>query len=206
MDSYQSPIILNHECSIDIQQHIHIKGTNYGAKYNDKKHIYEVSNKIILRLNSKEYRLIEYHFHIPSEHNINDRFYKAEIHYVFQEINEKNHERHLRENYDNDICMDICGCGRREEDDDGHILVIGRVISSVKNVGDSVDLTKLQVNAPSFYYEYDGTLTTGNFAPVRWLVGDNPLRFNIEQLLDIAKPARSIQTSDGRIILYAKNC
>ena len=42
-----------------------------------------------------------------------------------------------------------------------------------------------------------------HFSPVRWLVGDEPIRLNIEEISHFAKDARPIQESDGRIILFS---
>lgn len=38
-----------------------------------------VNDKIILKVNNQYYQLVEYHFHVPEDHNI----YQSEIHYVF---------------------------------------------------------------------------------------------------------------------------
>ena len=54
------------------------------------------------------------------------------------------------------------------------------------------------------YYEYDGTLTTGELKPVRWIIGKYPIYLNIKQIECIAKPARPIQDLDGRIILLSR--
>jgi len=207
--SYQSPIFLNHKNIIDIQQSISIIGINKDAKYNEQKRIFEVAASVILQLRNVRYRLVEYHFHMPNEHKMYNKTYDAEIHYVFRQIDPKNHNKE----YDSDDCMDICGCGKRELSNGlykaDNILVIGHVIGSQYNHGrtihnDIIDLTQLQVKLPRYYYEYDGSLTTGDFAPVRWLVGDEPLYIPIENLVGISKPARPIQANDGRIILYAK--
>jgi len=124
---------------------------------------------------------------------INDKIYPSEIHYVFVELGKKkcfdsNHK-----------CSNICGGVASE---DGNIFVIGRVIDFSpyylnKNV------FKTQVELTNEYYEYDGTLTFGTFDPVRWVVGDEPVLYNLEELLNHSKTARPLQPLNGRIILFS---
>ena len=69
--SYQSPIELDKKDAIFINkmdQNITIKGENRGAIYDPVKFVFNVVDNIILQINSKTYKLIEYHFHSPSEH------------------------------------------------------------------------------------------------------------------------------------------
>lgn len=203
--SYQSPIVLHHCCSLDIKKPIYIKGKNVCAKYNCEKHVFEVKSRVIIKVNSIRYQLSEYHFHVPGEHIVNDKLYSAEIHYVFVQL--KNCERKLPKHH---ICQNICHCCEINEkyekyekckcDDDRNTLVIGRVINPTEKCR---DLSNIQVEIPDCYYEYDGTLTTGNYAPVRWLVGDDPVCFNICEIKKFAKPARPIQPLDGRIVLFS---
>jgi carbonic anhydrase len=199
---YQSPICLHHCSSIDIKKPICIKGKNYCAKYNCHKHVFEVTSRVIVKVNHNRYQLSEYHFHVPGEHVVNDRIYSAEVHYVFVQLDHC--EKYLPKKY---VCHNICHCCETKEhfenkchDDNRNILVIARVINPTDKCS---DLSNIQVEIPSCYYEYDGTLTTGNFAPVRWVVGDDPICFNICELRKIAKPARPIQPLDGRIILFS---
>jgi len=194
--AYQSPISLNHKDNIQINQAVDIIGKNNGAKYNDVTYNFEVLDKIILKIDGNRYYLDEYHFHIPAEHVINEHRYKAEVHFVFIELpegvrysNRENRHRHGR---------DICGCAKSHDFDAANVLVIGRTII---NESDYYDLSKLQVDFPQMYYEYDGTLTTPTYSPVRWIVGDEPIRLNIINLISVSKPARQTQESDGRIIL-----
>jgi carbonic anhydrase len=201
--SYQSPIVLHHCCSIDIEKPISIKGENIGSQFDTEKHIFKVQNTILLRANGRKYRLEEYHFHVPCEHIVDNTIYPAEIHYVFHEMGQNLLQDVLEyrtETSKPSASVSACPCC--EEHDDRNILVVGRCITSVRS-GDAVDISRFPVQIPSSYYEYDGSLTTGNFTPVRWIVGDDPLRIDIEQLLPIAKPARPVQDGQGRILLYS---
>jgi len=187
--SYQSPISLDVCNSIDFYQHIHLDGINKGSQYNSEKKIFEVQDKIFLKVNGRKYQLDEYHFHNPSEHKINGMNYEAEIHYVFIEL------EHGKNTKNNNECLDICNCCGHDE----NILVIGRTICESEKIK---DLTKIQVKIPDKYYEYDGSLTTGNYSPVRWIVGENHIHFNITEISKIAKTSRPLQNLDGRILLY----
>lgn len=203
---YQSPILLHHccSCNITINEPVGIRGINYGAVYDASKHIFVVKDKIIIKFNSNKYQLEEYHFHIPGEHDLNGQIYESEIHYVFVQLTHG--EKYREHNY---VCRNVCSCRTdfhdnitmvNADENDRNILVIGRVIRPTEK---RYDLSKIQVDLPACYYMYDGTLTTGNFSPVRWLVGDEPIRLNIEEISHFAKDARPIQESDGRIILFS---
>ena len=189
-NAYQSPIALDKFDAIEFSQNICIEGENKGAIFNEIKKIYEVQDKIYLTLNGRKFQLDEYHFHTPSEHKVNYKIHDAEIHYVFVEVARNREEKR------NTHCLDICSCSDHHED---NVLVIGRLINDTSKIK---DLTKLQVKVPSEYYEYDGTLKSGVFSPVRWIVGENHIHYNIEEIAEVAKTARSIQDLDGRIVLY----
>jgi hypothetical protein len=83
--SYQSPIFLNDDDLIKINKDIIIYGKNNGAIYNKYNKTFNVVDKLVLKTNDKKYRLMEYHFHIPSEHYLNNKRYSAEVHYIFEE-------------------------------------------------------------------------------------------------------------------------
>ena len=99
------------------------------------------------------------------------------------------------------VHYDICGHGHSSTEN-LNTFVIGRVIEDEEELK---DLTTVQVKLSLPYYEYDGTLTTESFLPLRWVVGRQPVHFNIEQLTPIAKPARPLQNLDGRIVLYSRD-
>jgi len=196
--SYQSPITLDKSNIIKIRQNLHLHGENKCAEYNCESKIYEVKDNIVLRIRSKYYRLLEYHFHVPGEHIIDHECYKSEIHYVFVEITDDltpySREQHFTRDGE---FPDVCSC--KMPHNPSNILVIGRVIT---NSEEKECLEKIKVKEPEKYFMYDGSLTTGNYAPVRWIVGQKPVDMNIEEIEKIAKKERPIQKLDGRIILY----
>ena len=194
---YQSPIPLNLTDELfPIKQSIDLRGKNKGAKYNHHDHIFELRNKIVMRIDNKKYRLVEYHFHTPSEHTINCKRYPAEIHYVFYEI-KKDHKKHHKKHKKT---MDVCGCKNVDDED---ILVIGRLIKNSHRCSD-VNLKYLQVDLPSTYFEYDGSLTGegDGTVPVRWIVGKHPIKLPLCEIIKVTKAARPLQPLDDRIVLF----
>jgi len=197
MSSYQSPICLNLCDVLKIEQKLYINGINNGATYNETKKIFEMNDCIILIIDSKIYQMIEYHFHIPSEHVINNENFSSEIHYVFVELNDSSQYM----TFEHGCCPDVCNCCL--ENIDNNILVIGRTILDSEH---HTILEKIQPKIPKHYFEYDGTLTTGFYSPVRWIVGGHPIEYNIEDISKYTKLSRPIQKLDGRLVLYNGNC
>jgi len=193
---YNSPICLDKYNTIPISQHICCRGENTGAIYDASMKIYEVQDFIELEVGSRKYQLLEYHFHLPCEHIVCNEHNPAEIHYVFLEEDEVGKFRR------GNISPDVCGCCDTS-DLAGNILVIGRTIRH--DVSEIDDLEKFPVRFPKKYFMYDGTLTTGDFAPVRWLVGRDPIYMNVLDVAPVAKHARATQNEDGRIILYVRS-
>jgi carbonic anhydrase len=198
ISAYQSPILLNKRDAIHIHQPLEIIGINHHAIYDASSKIFIIQKPIYLVIENKKYKWLEYHFHIPAEHIVQNKEYKAEIHYVFKECDSM-------ADCDNDeiidTCADLCGCCHSN---DPYILVIGRTISDTKE--DAANLYKLQPKLPLQYFEYDGTLTTGTYSPVRWLVGLGSISLSIKDIVPFAKTARLIQPFDGRIKLFCHNC
>ena len=103
--------------------------------------------------------------------------------------------------------IDTNCCGFKEPVE-GDILVLGQFIKKSKKSKKKdkpVDLDKIQPIAPSKYYEYDGTLTTGDFLPVRWIIDNSIISLNIDEIIPIAKDSHPIQSLNGRIILFNTN-
>ena len=203
---YQSPIDLNYTNSLDVSQLVEIKGKNKKAKYIPENKIFLVQDKVILTLNEISYQLIEYHFHMPGEHEIKGKKYPAELHYVFYKINDKkenkkddNKENNRKDDKKEDNCYDVCGGKNIPQEE--NILVIGRVIKN--DLCREIDLTELRVDLPSKYFEYDGSLTgPGDGATaVRWVFGNNYIKLPLKEIKPIAKGSRSIKPLDNRIIL-----
>jgi len=208
---YQSPIDLRKEdIDFKISQEIELHGKNRGASLTASK-TYVSDNKIILEVDDRRYRLVEYHLHhFPnllgcrdSEHALEGKKFDAEIHYVFQEL-----ERETDEHRNDHTKIDVCS-GHVPENA-GDLLVIGRFIKFTSH-GHHEDFTKLQVEVPCKYFEYDGALTgessegVVDCAPVRWIVGIRPLKFNGDEFTpQNTKTTRCLKSLDGRLILFSK--
>lgn len=192
--AYQSPIALDKKESIRICQTLDVCGNNDGAVYDASSHIFIIQDPIYLTLRSEKYKLIEYHFHVPGEHVVENKTYMSEIHYVFMNCDSYNDQTKETN------CIDVCGCCNTTNSD---ILVIGRVIRNDNSI--HYDLNKLNIRVPYKYFEYDGTLTTGTYSPVRWLIGIHAIELCVNDIIPIAKTARSLQSFDGRIKLFCCN-
>ena len=191
---YQSPIALTKDDLLYICQKIDLKGKNCGAKYNQDAKIFEIEDKIVLKVNSKLYSLVEYHFHVKGEHTINSHEYPSEIHYVFYEME---HQKDFKKCNGSDICG-----GHFPTNE--NILVIGRLI---KNGKCDKNLFKLQVDLPETYFEYDGTLTGSapedNQTPVRWIVGSKYIKLPLKQIEKYTKTSKPIAPLNNRLILFS---
>jgi len=187
--AYQSPIYIDKCTTLFLHQPIYEEGENDGAVFDASSRIFVIQDPVYITIGEERYRWIEYHFHIPAEHIIEGHHSLSEIHYVFKKC------------ADDDVsaAYDICSCAQETKD----ILVIGRTIKDHNIVQ---DLAKVQIKTPSKYFEYDGTLTTGLYSPVRWIIGQNPIQFHVNDIVPVAKSSRPIQPFDNRIILYCLNC
>src|SRR5579872_5838921 len=96
---YQSPIELQYCDTLKIEQCIELSGKNRGAVYNSDAQIFEVKDKIVLKINNKYYKLDEYHFHMRGEHKVNNKLYPAEIHYVFIEFDPETQSQSKRKQH-----------------------------------------------------------------------------------------------------------
>jgi len=204
MGNYLSPIALkNDKETIDFRQSFKLKGRNVGAIYNTETKNFEVQDRIILKIRSKRYQLVEYHFHTPGEHEVDGKIYDAEVHYVFFQLAED--QECLPENHQ---CGNIC-CGDMPAEVDPNLtpLIVARVFKNDEEAK-TEDLLNFPVLFPETYFQYDGAFSAldDSFLPVRWIVGDWYLHYNVAQLEPIAKDAAPLQPTNGRIVLYRNKC
>jgi hypothetical protein len=115
---YQSPIILNKSDLIYINQELTISGKNNGAVFDKKNKIFNIRDNIFLYKNHQKYKLIQYHFHVPSEHKLKNEKYPAEIHYVFIQLNniDDNHNEESSHDEENDHYHEQDGHGHGNEE------------------------------------------------------------------------------------------
>jgi len=151
----------------------------------------------MLTLGGKHYQLLQFHFHSPSEHQVNGKPYDMVAHLVHQAA---------------DGQLGVIGI----------LMKVGKanpVIASIWNhmpinTGDhnKVDAT-LNVSdllpATHRYYSYSGSLTTPPCSEgVNWMVMQNPVEVSVEQVAAFtsifAESVRPIQPANDRLIHASK--
>ena len=128
------------------------------------------NNSIIVE--GKEYKLAQFHFHTPSEHQINSQFLDMELHLVHQNENGK---------------LAVLGLMIQEGKENEELASIwGQLPTSETEkdieIKDPVDLQALlPSNQTSFHY--NGSLTTPPCSEaVNWIVFEEPIEMSKEQI------------------------
>lgn len=118
-----------------------------------------------LTLDGKKYKLLQFHFHHPSEHTIKGKRYPMEIHFVHQDS-----EKRLA------VLGVMVKEGRENEE-------ISSLLKSLEHNGEiMIDLKNLVPNQ-SKAFQYKGSLTTPPCTEgVRWAVLETPLELSREQI------------------------
>jgi len=148
-----------------------------------------------MQIEGSRYDLVEFHFHRPSEHTVNGRFYEMEMHLVHRGIDGETvfvgvfMERSERDNTLLQKMWDHLPPDYRQQ------YLIEQVII---NPGELLPANK------SFYY-YSGSLTTAPCSErVKWYVMKQPISVSGEQVIRFSSlygnNARPVQASNGRVI------
>lgn len=185
--TYQSPIKLETENQTVFHAKGNIKPSFHKIKsrYNKEKHQWDVLNRVELINNDKKYYLDEFHFHYPGEHIINDEKFPLEVHFVYENVDNK--------------CVTI--------------LVVAFVIDISDKTSKALDkiIKKEKFSLPKIgnYFTYPGSLTTSPFdTSVNWNVSERKLYItekNLKKLVKKSKARRRIKPRQGRNIVYACN-
>ncbi len=145
-----------------------------------------------LEVEKKQYKLTNFHFHLPSEHSINNKIFDAELHFVHQDEN-------------NNIV--VVGVLIKEGESNP---LINKIIKSTHQsdeekyaLEDSDLMTLIPENRT--YFHYMGSLTTPPCTEgVNWYVLKTPIKASkgeIERLKQIMPSnARPIQNKNSRKI------
>lgn len=154
---------------------------------------YKKGNNI--KFNNKEYRLLQMHFHTPSENHIEGKSYPMEAHLVHRDS--KNNLLVLAvmfelDNDDNNVLNKLLRTLPKEEHESKELK---SNITGYELIPNKLD-----------YYTFNGSLTTPPCTEgVRWVVLKTPVKISKNQLEDFEKVMpknnRKIQDINGRYIL-----
>lgn len=146
-------------------------------------------------IENKNFQLVQFHFHTPSETHINDKTYPLEIHFVHQ--NEKKE-------------LLVISVLMEEGDFHPEFEKIVRVMPN--NVDSVVEFKNFEASAllpkSKAYYEFMGSLTTPPCSEnVTWVVFKQPIQASKEQIQKVHNiihdDARNIQPTNHRLIKEA---
>ncbi len=145
-----------------------------------------------VELNGKTYKLLQFHYHAPSEHTVDGKHYPLEVHFV---------HKHSDDDY---AVLGIFFIQGAEDQ------LFARYLDSIpEQVGSytssqTIDLKELFPSDRS-YYHYEGSLTTPPCSEVvRWYVLKTPVEASAEQLKRFAdilnNNYRPVQPLNDRVV------
>lgn len=126
--------------------------------------------KSTLKVNGTTYELLQFHYHVPSEHTVMNAFYPLEIHFVH-----KNASGNL-------AVVGVLVDKGQENKDFGKILTDLPVNDKKDGLLSNFNVeTLMPKNSPT--YAYDGSLTTPPCSEqVQWLLKSKPIHASVAQL------------------------
>ena len=128
------------------------------------------NNKI--NLDGTDYRLIQFHFHTPSEHQFNGQQYPLELHLVHQNDNDQ---------------LAVLGVMIQEGVENESLRSIWAALPEQKTtntnfINENINLQDLLPKQPTLFY-YDGSLTTPPCTEkVKWVLLEQPIEMSKEQI------------------------
>lgn len=128
------------------------------------------SNSIVIE--GKEYKLAQFHFHTPSEHQINGQQMDMELHLVHQDANGE---------------LAVLGVMIQEGKENEKLAPIWDVLQMNEsendiNIDETVDIQAL-LPSDQTTYSYNGSLTTPPCTEeVKWIVFEEPIEMSKEQI------------------------
>jgi carbonic anhydrase len=150
-----------------------------------------VSSSNSIRIEGKEYKLAQFHFHTPSEHQFNGKNYEMELHLVHKDSNGK---------------IAVLGVMIQEGEENKNLAAVWNILPKEETVKDiplneSVDLKALlPENQTAFHYE--GSLTTPPCTEeVKWTIFEMPIEMSKEQIEEF----RQIFPDDHRPVQSLNN-
>lgn len=139
-------------------------------------------------LDGEKFTLRQYHFHTPSENQINGHTFPLEVHFV-----------HSKEDGDLAVVAVMFEVGKENPALDPLIAAMPKEQNQQVNIDSDVDLRAL-FPEDLHYYRFSGSLTTPPCSEgLRWLVLKQPVTLSQAQL-DVFKQA--LKTSNNRPLQY----
>ena len=170
--------------------------------------VYTPTQDSNITVNGKKSKLLQFHYHIPSEHEIDNKQYKMEVHFV-----NKSEDGNLtvvgvfitpgQANTEFDKLVNSM-IKLPVHDDSNHI----NPANKTELLSDVIDINKL-LPSNTKLYNYTGSLTTPPCtAGVNWLLFETPISVSALQISPFSDKydnnSRPIQPTNGRII-YSNN-
>ncbi|RDU73672.1 carbonic anhydrase family protein [Helicobacter aurati] len=195
-EKFQSPINILDSETIKVNANFSLKKTyaNYSSNIVNNGHTVQVgfNGDNSLAFNDVDYKLIQLHFHTPSENQVNGKSYPAEVHLVHK---------------DSEGNILVIGIFITEGKANPALQSIIKAVPNKVNVTKPFKDIALQTLLPQKmgYYEFQGSLTTppcsGN---VTWVVMQESIQASKSQLQALHKilkdNARDIQPLNGRTV------
>jgi carbonic anhydrase len=184
----QSPISLESDLISD--NPLHFRYGSLAADSLDASHglLIKTLPDHVLELNHEPFQLIQFHFHSPSEHEINHRRADAELHFVH------------RNNQNQILVVAVL-----LEEGTPNPALASLLRSPSLTSSPLIDLNQL-LPSTTEHYQYVGSLTTPPCTEgVRWIVMRSPLSLSAEQLVQLHKYVhnnnRPLQSLNHRAVL-----
>ena len=202
----QSPIDLNADSAITSQlARIEFNYEASPLSVVNNGHTFQVNNRSNshILIEGQRYNLLQYHFHIPSEHTVEGEYYPMEMHFVHQNaagelavvgvfLDEGLHNPVLQKAWD-------------------YLSAKEGTLNDPQTLINPIDLLPFQAKFASMLvrYQYNGSLTTPPCSEgVLWLVLKKPIEVSKEQI-DLFESifemnARPVQPHNQRFLLESK--
>lgn len=199
---YQSPInIITEDITKDATQLLSLEDFHYSpsthirtVKNNGHSIVYNFNEGDYLNHNNKKYKLVQFHFHSPSEHLINGVRYPLEVHMV-----------HIADDKEMLVLSFMAEEGKQSEAFTELERFLPLDEGQEKEVHFSYDFSE-HITKDFKYYHYKGSLTTPPCTEgVSWFIAQHPIILSEKQveLLHQSMPNnnyRPVQKLNGRMV------
>ncbi|MEQ9370338.1 carbonic anhydrase [Coleofasciculus sp. F4-SAH-05] len=207
----QSPIALTNPVDVNFANDFSISYNSFSPTIKDTGKTIQVDCPAgsTLTLDGKTFDLIQFHFHAPSEHTINNQVMEMEVHLVHQRTDPQGN-------------VELAVIGRlMEVDSYGTNSEMAKILNNLPASGGTTSpsvtinpkkflpqdgLIGSLLTAPPEYYRYSGSLTTPPCSQiVNWIVYKDTLKISSGQLTNFtnlySNNARPVQALNRRLLL-----